>query len=105
MKLNKEKYGKWALITGASSGIGKEYANEIARAGFNVIAVARNENNLNVLKSSLITQFKVDVRVIAADLTSEEDINRVIEITEDLEVGLLVNNAGREDSNHFFKNK
>lgn len=103
MKLDKNKYGKWALITGASSGIGKEYANEIARAGFNVIAVARNENNLNVLKNSLVTQFKVDVRVIAADLTSEEEINKVIETTEDLEVGLLVNNAGREDSNHFLK--
>jgi short-subunit dehydrogenase len=103
MKLDKKKYGAWALITGASSGIGKAYAIEIAKAGLNIITVARNEKKLNSLKKSLVTEFKIDVKTVRADLTSEKDINRVIEMTKDLEVGLLVNNAEREDSNHFLR--
>lgn len=103
MILNREKYGPWALVTGASSGIGMEYANQLAAAGLDVVLVARNENSLDALKRVLETNFAADVKIVVADLTSEEDINKVIQATEDIDVGLLVNNAGREDSNHFLK--
>lgn len=101
--MNKNKYGSWALVTGASSGIGKAFAEKTASAGLNLVIVARNENKLNQLKSNLFTQFQIDVRIIVADLTTSKGIDNVIKQTESLEVGLLINNAGREDSNHFLK--
>jgi short-subunit dehydrogenase len=98
-----KKYGPWVLITGASSGIGKAFAEKTASAGFSLVMVARNEDKLNQLKSSLEKQFNISVRVVIADLTNHDDIINVLQSTEDLEVGLLINNAGREDSNHFLK--
>lgn len=103
IKMDIKKYGPWVLITGASSGIGKAFAEKTASVGLNLVIVARNENKLNQLKNNLFTQFQIEVRVIVADLTKEEGINSVIKQTEDLEIGLLINNAGREDSNHFLK--
>ena len=101
MKAFKEKYGPWSLITGASSGIGKEYAAHIAAQGLNIAVVARSEEKLRAMEKELIAKYQVNVKVIVADLTSEADINALIKETNDLEIGLLVNNAGREDSNHF----
>ena len=103
MKAFKEKYGPWSLITGASSGIGKEYAALIAAQGVNIALVARSEKKLRAIEKELIAKYQVNVKVIVADLTSEVDIETLIEETHDLEIGLLVNNAGREDSNHFLK--
>ncbi len=101
IKMNTKKYGPWALITGASSGIGKAFAEKTASAGFNLVIVARNENKLNQLTSSLEKQFNISARVVVANLTNHDDIINVLQFTEDLEVGLLINNAGREDSNDF----
>lgn len=103
MKTFKEKYGSWSLITGASSGIGKEYAAHIAAQGLNIALVARSEEKLRVIEKELISKYQIKVKAIVADLTSEADIDKLIKETSDLEIGLLVNNAGREDSNHFLK--
>ncbi len=101
--MKKTTYGPWALVTGASSGIGRALVEKIASKGFDLIIVARNEEKLDALKSSLVVRFQIDVRAIAADLTTDEGIGNLIQNTEDLEIGLLVNNVGREDSNHFLK--
>lgn len=103
MKTFKEKYGPWVLITGASSGMGKEYAKLIAAKGLNVILVARNKETLHIIAQDLAIKHQVQTKIIVADLTIENAINTVINETRDLEIGLLVNNAGREDSNHFLK--
>ena len=103
MKAFKEKYGPWSLITGASSGIGKEYAAHIAAQRVNIALVARSEEKLRAIEKELIAKYQVNVKVIVADLTSEAGIDTLIKETSDLEIGLLVNNAGREDSDYFFK--
>lgn len=103
MKTYKEKYGPWALVTGASSGIGKQFAKQIAELGLNVVLIARSNQKLFLLEKEIMSEYDVKVKVIVANLTTEKDIDTVKNETSDLEIGLLVNNAGREDSNHFLK--
>jgi short-subunit dehydrogenase len=81
------KYGPWALIAGASEGIGAAFARELSARGLNVVLVARRIEPLEVLAASLPTES----RVIDADLATELDV--VHSETEDLEIGLVVANA------------
>jgi len=98
-----EKYGSWALITGASTGIGKQYAKQLASKGLNIVLVARNKEKLLLVEKEILADYQVNVKVIVADLTIEADIETLFKKTNNLEIGLLVNNAGCEDSNHFVK--
>ncbi|MEE8264238.1 MAG: SDR family NAD(P)-dependent oxidoreductase [Gammaproteobacteria bacterium] len=97
----REKYGPWALVTGASSGIGFEFAKQIAAKKLNIILVARREDKLQSVAKDVHDQHGADVKVVVADLTADEGIEAVKRATGDIEIGLLVNNAGREDSGHF----
>lgn len=97
------KYGPWALVTGASSGIGAELVKQIAAKGVSIVLVARRQENLNVIASELRNRFGVDAKTVTADLTTAEGVNDVIDNTSELDIGLLVNNAGREDSGEFLK--
>ena len=85
-----------ALITGASSGIGKEFANQLAGRGFDLILVARDEERLNTVGEELSTRYSVGRTVIKADLSRLEEINELaLRIKkQELSVDLLVNNAG-----------
>lgn len=84
-----------ALITGASSGIGATYAKQLAARGTNLILVARDEARLNLLAQSLREAHSVEVSVLAADLTNQDDLLRVDrEIQQNTAITLLVNNAG-----------
>jgi hypothetical protein len=88
------RYPGWAVITGASAGIGAEYARTLAREGFNCVLIARREDRLRELAEELNKSWKIDTRIVVADLGragSEEDIARAL---EGLEIGILVNNAG-----------
>ncbi len=96
-----KKYGPWALVTGASSGIGSEFAKQIVARKLNVVLVARREERLKSLAKQIRDQYSTDVKIVVADLTESEGIETVKRATDDLEVGLLVNNAGREDSGRF----
>ena len=98
-----DKYGEWALITGASKGIGLEYSRQIAAKGLNVVLVARSESSLKQLASSIESDYAVKTRVVAADLTEADGIIQLFKATVDLDIGLLVNNAGREDSGPFLQ--
>lgn len=95
------RYGPWALVTGASSGLGAEYARQLAGKGLNVILVARRQDRLETLAAELESGHRIQTRVIAADLTADGQCARVIRETEDLEVGLLVNNAGYGMSGYY----
>jgi uncharacterized protein len=88
------KYGPWALVTGASSGLGAEYTRQLAAKGLNIVLVARRKDRLDSLADEIGAAHRIDTRIIAADLTASGQCARVISETEDLEVGLLVNNAG-----------
>ena len=94
-----------ALITGASGGIGEEFARQLARRGVHLILVARRGERLNELASELKTHFRIETETLAADLSTAEDISAVADLirkTDDLD--LLVNNAGFGVPGEFFDN-
>ena len=84
-----------ALITGASSGIGRDIARELSRKGYDLIIVARNEKKLEELKSDLNT----NTQIVSMDLTSEENCKKLYERFPDID--LLVNNAGLGECGKF----
>ncbi len=103
MRNFREEYGEWALITGASSGIGLEYSKQLAAKQLNVVMVARRAERLEALAEEIKRKYGVDTKIIAADLTTDDGIQAVKDETQQLNIGLLVNNAGREDSGHFLR--
>jgi len=83
------------LITGASTGIGAIYADRLARRGYDLILVARNQDKLNALAKKLTTETGRSIEIVAADLTKKGDLARVEKILrEDASITMLVNNAG-----------
>lgn len=80
-----------ALITGASSGIGRDMAIYLAQKGYDLVLVARRTDRLNELKAELNN---VDVMCITADLSKTDECKRVYEETKGVEINMLVNNAG-----------
>jgi short-subunit dehydrogenase len=99
-----EKYGPWALVTGASSGIGVEFANRLAANGMNVVLVARREDRLRALATELETEYSIETKVVATDLSRDDFLEPLRDATADLEIGLLVNNAGFATSGHLLDN-
>jgi short-subunit dehydrogenase len=91
---NPQQYRPWALVTGASDGIGKVVAETIASGGLNVVLVARREDRLRALDSQLRAEPGVDTVVIAADLAEPAAIDRVEDLTRQLDIGLVVLAAG-----------
>lgn len=87
---------KWAVITGASSGLGEEFAWQVARAGFNPVLVARRRERLADLAAKIEASLGVQTEVLVADLGSEEGLAAVSARLRQGErpVQLLVNNAG-----------
>ena len=104
-KLTKENYGEWALITGASSGVGREMAREIASKGINVVVVARRKELLEELASDIEEKCKVETKVIIADFAIDGATDKVINECKNLEIGLLINNVGYALTGEFSKNK
>jgi hypothetical protein len=86
--------GEWALVTGASSGIGAEFARALAREGLSVVLVARRAERLEALATEIADATGVDTRVVVADLARPEGADEVARAVSDLEIGVLVNNAG-----------
>lgn len=95
------RYGPWAVVTGASDGIGRELAVRLAEAGVGVALIARRRDRLDALAAELTARHGVDTRVIAADLARPDGIAAVVAGTRELEVGLLVAAAGFGTSGRF----
>jgi len=87
---------EYALITGASKGIGKSISIELAQRGYNVLLIARSEESLLALKDQLIKQFKVDVQILALDLSDRESAIKLHGwiLTNNFPISVLINNAG-----------
>jgi short-subunit dehydrogenase len=90
----RDRYGPWALVAGASDGIGEAFARSVAERGVNVLLLARREALLARLASEIGTTYGVEARPLVADLTAADLDARVEAGTRGLEVGLLVYNAG-----------
>lgn len=90
----REKYGEWALVTGASAGIGLEFAKALAREGMSIVLTARREDRLNALASQLMQTYRVNTRVVAVDLAAADGADRLADAVADLPIAFLVNNAG-----------
>ena len=65
-----ERYGPWALVTGASAGIGAEFARQLSEMGLNLVFVARRRKRLEDLARDLESRSKVQVRIVTADLSA-----------------------------------
>jgi uncharacterized protein len=102
-KLDKSRFGPWAVITGASSGIGREFARQIAASGINVVLVARREELLRQAGTEFSKNYGVEHRVIAADLSEEEFLVKLASATKGLDIGLVVSNAGTANPGEFLK--
>ena len=93
-RLGAAEFGPWALVTGASSGIGREFARQIAASGINVVLVSRSQDVLEAVGRQLHEAHGVAYRVIATDLSEPGSEEKVIRETAALEIGLLISSAG-----------
>ncbi len=87
------QYGPWAVIAGGSEGVGAEFALLLARAGINLVLIARKPGPLRGT-AERCREFGGQVRELAVDLTDPAGVAQIIAATTDLEVGLLIYNAG-----------
>ncbi|OMO81515.1 Short-chain dehydrogenase/reductase SDR [Corchorus olitorius] len=95
---NLKKYGSWALITGATDGIGKAFARQLARQGLNLILVSRNSDKLETVSSEIQAEVpNIKINIVAHDF-STDDASKGVELIEEAineaEVGVLINNVG-----------
>ncbi len=98
-----KKYGPWAIVTGASSGIGVEFARQLAENGLNLVLIARRVENMETLGAELKDAHGIDYKTLQLDLTEEGFYQKVETAIEGLDVGLLVNNAGINCEGDFYR--
>jgi short-subunit dehydrogenase len=95
--ITRERYGPWAIVAGASEGIGAAFSRRLAARGIDLVLVARREVPLTALAQELEDRHRVATRVLSLDLGAVAAEKALFEATADLEVGLVVYNAGGDD--------
>jgi len=97
--------GKWALVTGASAGIGVALAEQLAAAGAHVVLTARRADRLQSLAERLKSEYSVETRIIAADLADPAVPQQLFSATEEagVQIDILINNAGFGYTGEFVK--
>ncbi|KAI6085709.1 short chain dehydrogenase [Hypoxylon rubiginosum] len=99
-----KKYGKkgtWAVVTGASDGLGKEFATQLAAKGFNLVLISRTLSKLEALSQELESKFSgLQTKVLDMDFTADDDADyaRLAQLITSLDVGILINNVGQSHS-------
>ncbi|MBJ7340376.1 SDR family NAD(P)-dependent oxidoreductase [Mycolicibacterium sp.] len=96
-----ERYGPWAVVTGASDGIGLAMAHQLGALGINLVLIARRGEVLRRVAADIAAARPVQVRVVCADLARPEASDDVLVATGDLDVGLIVLAAGFGSSGAF----
>ncbi|XP_022820931.1 inactive hydroxysteroid dehydrogenase-like protein 1 [Spodoptera litura] len=90
-----KKFGPWAVVTGATDGIGKQYALELARRGINIVIISRNPDKLRAVASEIERTHNVKTKVVVADFSKGAEVYPYIEEQlKDIPIGILVNNVG-----------
>jgi short-subunit dehydrogenase len=92
--ITKDRHGPWAIVVGGSEALGASFAHEIGKAGINVVLVARKPEPLEAVADSVRTTAGVEVRSLSLDLARDDMLERIREVTDDVDIGLLVYNAG-----------
>ncbi|OJZ91806.1 hypothetical protein ASPFODRAFT_27657 [Aspergillus luchuensis CBS 106.47] len=93
--------GSWAVVTGASDGLGKEFALQLARADFNILLVSRTASKLDTLSNEITSKFpSVQTKTLAMDFArnDDSDYEKLKELVDELDVSVLVNNVGKSHS-------
>jgi uncharacterized protein len=91
-----DKYGPWALVAGASDGVGAAFAEGVAQRGVNVVLLARRQALLDEVADGIESRHGVQTRTLAIDLADDSAAGRVAEATSDLEIGFLAYCAGAD---------
>jgi short-subunit dehydrogenase len=93
-RIDPATFGPWAVVTGASSGIGKEFARQLAASGLNLVLVARRLPLLESLGKHLADTYGIHYRAVGVDLGDDDFLTPLSAATADLDVGLVISNAG-----------
>jgi uncharacterized protein len=88
-----DRYGSWAIVAGASEGLGAEYARQLAGRGLNLVLIARRKEMLQSLASQLMTKYRIRTKLLALDLSAPDAAEQIVHKTMDIDLGLLVYNA------------
>ena len=100
----KNKYGPWAIIAGASHGLGAVCARQLAALGLNCVLLSRRPPVLEELKRELESEYGIETLVVGVDLMNEQAVETIVQAVGDREIGLLVYNAGAPPfTDHFLK--
>jgi short-subunit dehydrogenase len=89
----KSSYGPWAIVAGASAGIGAAYAAGLAKRGINLVLLARREKELGVAAEELKTRYNISVITLRADLAEADFIGKIKSATKGIDIGLAIYNA------------
>lgn len=92
--LDPKRFGPWALITGASAGIGREFAHQVAAHGINLVVTARRGAALDELGRALSARHGIQYRAVPLDLAQDDAPQSLVTATGDLDLGLVISNAG-----------
>jgi short-subunit dehydrogenase len=90
-----KQYGRWAVVTGCTDGVGKAYAKELASKGMSIVLMSRTLEKLQRTAQEISEEFGVDTHIIQADFAVGQSIYKKIrEELKDFDIGILVNNVG-----------
>ena len=101
--LNLLMENRYAVVTGASSGLGLEFAKLLAKKGYYLVLVARRTERLEALKLEILNSYKLDIHVVSLDLSDTTAAKKLLDYTQQnkLKVSILINNAGFGTSGDF----
>ncbi|MEM7550228.1 MAG: SDR family NAD(P)-dependent oxidoreductase [Bacteroidota bacterium] len=100
-----KSFGNYILVTGATSGIGRTISDELAATGIDLVLVARDQKLLDRLVVEYKTRYGIDALAIDADLSVEEQVIKLFEQTEKLDIGVCIHSAGFGSSGYFLNNE